>query len=235
MTFHQNHRQPLNGNNLLRQPFSFSVLFFRGRGAAVFFLLFLFVFPLSSQPQVQHRSPVETRYIPGRGYITSGFMILETDISYLLDVLTNAEDFPLWLIKGMGEDAVMENSLNVSLNGVTSFPGRPNFSEVSFSLFLTKRVRLLTREISTDIIRWSPETGIFNHIEYRLPLQGFLVKEGGYHLYAIPVGRGRQLVFYEFRIRLAGIARALFNEKKYTRNINWYIEKIMENCLNYLP
>ena len=48
------------------------------------------------------------------------------------------------------------------------------------------------------------------------------------------MGRGRSLLVYNFTVHLAGIPEQLFSKKLYKQNIEWYINQIQNNCINFL-
>ncbi len=181
---------------------------------------------------ILYQTRIQTGYSKERGYVTFGAVLLETDHNRLIEVLSGRNAFPQWLLNGMGRDAAVENNLKVSLDSV-ELPEPAGLCRIGFTLFITDHISITNRKIDIAV-RKDHNIGLVNHISYRIPDTGIFIKEGGYHVYAMPLGSGRVIVAYIFQIRLARLANSLFNKELYAANIEWYIRKILENSLSFL-
>ena len=189
---------------------------------------------LASESLILFEEKAETVHSKEEGYITRGAVFLNIPASRIRELMADASKFDQWLLRDMGEKAALDNRLRVSLNGIDRVSEKADSCRISFSLFITKRWILHDKHMMVNIESSPLKPAWMNHIRYNLPLSGTLVKEGGYGVTILSMGQGRSLVLYNFQIHLAGIAELLFSRKMYTRNIEWYINAIMENCIFYL-
>lgn len=200
------------------------------------FCLFLFLTQttLSARANSVFLKETQTILTKDRGYVTNGAILIEEKPDKIIKAMTDVSLMKNWLLRGMGEESARENKLRVALNELESIPLREDACSVVFSLIISKHWVLNDRKMPIDI-KYSPkDPGWLNHIQYIIPLGGIFIKGGGYDVYIIPIGEERSLVMYNFNIHLVGVAQWLFNEKLYRRNIEWYIQKIISNCVEYL-
>ena len=234
MIFHPNPLPQLNGSRMIR--FMTSVKNARLNCLGIFYgiLLFLHSNPLEAESLILFEQNAETVHTKEEGYVTSGAVILDVEASRIRDLMSDASGFDRWLLRGMGEQTALDKRLRVSLNSLEWKQEEPDSCRVAFSLFVTRRWILHDKHMLVEIESSPEKPAWVNQIRYNLPLGGALVKEGGYGVTILSMGQGRSLVQYHFQIHLAGIAELLFSRKMYTRNIEWYINAIMDNCINYL-
>lgn len=198
------------------------------------FCFFLLTTTLSGQVSSMFLRETRTTLNKERGFVTDGVILLEETAENIINAMTDVSIMQEWLLNGMGEDTARDNKLLVSLNSLESIDHKDDACLVLFSLIISKHWSLSDRKIHVGITHTPENTGWINHIQYIIPLGGIFIKGGAYDVYVIPMGKGTSLVLYNFNIHLAGVAEWLFNETRYKRNIEWYINKIIVNYIDYL-
>jgi hypothetical protein len=182
-----------------------------------------------------YEGEIETHGVGDGEYVTTGTVLMAAEASRFRDAMSNASNFSQWLLKGMGNEAAIEHRLKVALTGIHIDPNDPPSCRLDYSLFLTKRWVLEDKHLKVSVTASPEQTGWVNKVSFKIPFDSSsLVRGGEYHVYILPVGPQKTLVFYHFKISLAGLAQLFFSERMYSRNIKWYIRKIMMNCVEYL-
>ncbi len=191
-------------------------------------ILFL-LFSLSSV--AVYAIEVTTVYTDDQYYVSLGIVDIGLPAESLSSILTDFAHYRNWALKGLdGRDEVSKGFIGI-LRDVAYLPAEEVFV-LYYDINLSWPFGSKDHTVRFILKQERSSEGLIRRLSLKLEEKSFTLKDAGFYMVLTPYGSGARIKATA-RVKFSWLINLFFHLEKYRKNVDWRIERIIENLADY--
>ncbi len=174
---------------------------------------------------------VTTVYTDDHYYVSSGFVDIDFPAETLSALLTDFVHYRNWALKGLdGRDEVSKEFIGI-LRDVAYLPAEEVFV-LYYDINLSWRFGSKGHTVRFILKQERSSEGLIRRLSLKLEEKSSTLKDAGFYMVLTPYGSSARIKATA-RVKFTWLINLFFRLERYRRNVDWRIERIIENLVDY--